>query len=80
MKRKKYFCLVSDMNDHTISKLAERVCEELELRGLPDASFRQGYKASFLAALRDDRIGPGQVWNEEEAKRLRNELDRRFAA
>ena len=57
----KEFCLIGQLDDATLLQMAGRVCEELELRGLPDVSFKQGYKAGFLAALRDSEFGPGQV-------------------
>ena len=61
-------------------QVAGRVCEELELRGLPDVSFKQGYKAGFLAALRDSEFDPGHVGSLEHAKALYAELEQRFAA
>ena len=71
---------ISDMQDAALLQMAARVQEEIELRGLPDRSFQQGYKAGFLAALCDQDYGPGQVWSHEERKGLFQELDRRFAA
>ncbi|MBU4599115.1 MAG: hypothetical protein KKA46_14985 [Proteobacteria bacterium] len=77
---KKVFCLVSDLNDSTLLALAGRVGQELELRGLPDVSFKQGYKAGFLAALRDENLGLCQVWEASEIEALYQDLERRFAA
>ena len=71
---------IKEMNDLTLMRLAKEVQEAMELRGLPDHSFKQGYKAGFLAALCDEDIGPGQVWSREEAQELYQELERRFAA
>jgi hypothetical protein len=76
----KGFCLIGQLDDATLLQMAARVCEELELRGLPDVSFKQGYKAGFLAALRDSEFGPGQVLSLEQAKGLYAELEQRFAA
>lgn len=77
---KKGFCLIGQLDDATLIQVAGRVADELELRGLPDVSFKQGYKAGFLAALRDGDIGPGQVWGQDRAEGLFTELERRFAA
>ena len=79
MKMKRLM-LLGDADDRTVIKVAARVMAEVELRGLPDLSFKQGYKAGFLAALQDEQIGPGQVWDHDEIKELHRELDRRFAA
>ena len=79
MKMKRLM-LLGDADDRTVIKLAARVVAEMELRGLPDLSFKQGYKAGFLAALQDEQIGPGQVWDHDEIMELHRELDRRFAA
>jgi len=76
----KEFCLVSDLNDQTLLALAGQLVQELDLRGLPDVSFKQGYKAGFLAALRDENLGPGQVWEAQEIEELYQDLERRFAA
>ena len=76
----KQLMLLADADDRTVIKVAARVAAEMELRGLPDLSFKQGYKAGFLAALQDEQIGPGQVWDDDEIKELHMELDRRFAA
>ena len=72
--------LIRDMRDAALLQMAATVQEEIELRGLPDRSFKQGYKAGFLAALCDQDYGPGQVWSHEEREGLFQELDRRFAA
>ena len=77
---RKGFCLIGELDDATLSRMAKRVSKEMELRGLPDVSFKQRYKAGFLAALRDENIGPGQVWSHEEVNDLFRELERRFAA
>jgi hypothetical protein len=79
MKMKQLMRL-SDANDRTVMQVAARVAAEMELRGLPDLSFKQGYKVGFLAALQDEQFGPGQVWDDDEIKELHQELDRRFAA
>lgn len=79
MKGNRY-CLMSEADDNTLLQMARRMVKELELRGLPDLSFKQGYKAGFLAALRDENLGPGHVWNQKEVRELFKELDRRFAA
>ena len=76
----KQLMLLSDADDRTVIKVAAKVAAEMELRGLPDLSFKQGYKAGFLAALQDEQIGPGQVWSKVEINELYRELDRRFAA
>lgn len=76
----KEFCLVSELNDQNLLALAGQLAQELELRGLPDVSFKQGYKAGFLAALRDENLGPGQVWEASEIEELYQDLERRFAA
>lgn len=79
MSQKEVF-LVSELNDQNLMTLAGRVVQEMELRGLPDVSFKQGYKAGFLAALRDENLGPGQVWEASEIEALYQDLERRFAA
>ena len=79
MKMKRLM-LLSDADDRTLIKAAARIAAEMELRGLPDLPFKQGYKAGFLSALRDEDYGPGQVWDQDEIKDLYEELDRRFAA
>ncbi len=80
MKKKKDFSFSFYLDNNALMLLAARVQQEMELRGLPDISFKQGYKAGFLSALRDEDYGPGQVWDQEEIKDLYAELDRRFAA
>ena len=80
MTHQKTVFWVTEMNDRALSKLAKRIARELDMRGLPDVSFKQGYKAGFLAALCDEDYGPGQVWSHEESEELFRELDRRFAA
>ena len=80
MKAKKDFSFSLYLDNNALIFLAARVQQEMELRGLPDISFKQGYKAGFLAALRDGDFGPGQVWSDSEVKDLYKELDRRFAA
>lgn len=77
---KRRFCLISDMDDATLLAAAGRMSQELELRGLPDVSFKEGYKRGFLAALKDREIGLGQVWSPELGRRLCCELERRFGA
>ena len=79
MKRERLMSL-RDTDDKTLLRHAARLSEELEWRGLPDLSFKQGYKAGFLAALQDDQFGPGQVWSKKEVKKLHKELERRFTA
>lgn len=69
---------IEEMNDAALLRLASQVNQALELRGLPDVSFKEGFKAGFLAALRDENWGPGQVWTDEEAAELFAELERQF--
>ena len=77
---KKSFPNIGEMDAVSLMRIAGHVQREIELRGLPDVSFKQGYKAGFIAALRDEDIGPGQVWTQNESAELFKELDRRFAA
>jgi len=63
-----------------LTRLAATVTAELEDRRLRDDSYVAGYKAGFLAALRDENWGPGQFWTDEETEELFAELDRPFVA
>jgi hypothetical protein len=69
---------IEELNDAALLRLAFQVNQALELRGLPDVSFKEGFKAGFIAALRDENWGPGQVWTDEEAAELFAELERQF--
>lgn len=68
------------LDDNRLTRLAATVADELESRGLRNVSYVDGYKAGFIAALRDENYGPGQVWLDEEAAELFKELDGRFIA
>ena len=75
----KSICFIKNLNDEALLDLAAGVVEELELRGLPDVSYKEGYKRGFLYALRDSDLGPGQVWEEDEVVTLFQELERLFS-
>lgn len=71
---------IDEMQDSALMQLAAEMQAEIELRGLPDLSFKQGYKAGFVAALRDKAKSTGQPWSPEQTQALHAEIERRFAA
>jgi len=71
---------IGEMRDAALLQLAAEVQAEIELRGLPDLSFKQGYKAGFVAAMCDKAKSMGQPWSHEETKAIHPEIERRFAA
>lgn len=71
---------IGKMKEAALLQLAAEVQAEIELRGLPDFSFKQGYKAGFLAAMRDRQLGSGQPWSPEQTQALNAEIERRFSA
>ncbi|MBU1740410.1 MAG: hypothetical protein KKC37_02615 [Proteobacteria bacterium] len=44
----------------------------------PNESYVAGFKDGFIAGLRDENLGPGQVWTDEEQAELFKEIDRWF--
>lgn len=72
--------VLSGLDNLKLTRLATAVAAELEQRRLRDDSYVLGYKAGFLAALRDENWGPGQVWTDEEAEGLLIELEQLFPA
>ena len=70
--------LVKKLSNHELADLAVDVVGELETRDLSDPSYIEGYKAGFIAALRDENWGPGQVWTDEEKAELFKEIERWF--
>ncbi len=71
---------LKSLDNLKLTRLAAAVATELEQRRLRDDSYVLGYKAGFLAALRDENWGPGQVWTDEEAEGLLLELEQLFPA